>query len=115
MSGNESEVPSAIEKYIETVETAPQSVCLLRIGKSGQLTVDLEKPKTSPQKSPFVCQIPPRIQKLTPKSPELKKPSCTLTLGKGGIVTLKNQKVAQTILVTPTTMKQKPISKENTL
>ena len=79
------------------------------------LTVDLEKQKTSPQKSPFVCQIPPRIQKLTPKSPELKKPSCTLTLGKGGIVTLKNQKVAQTILVTPTTMKQKPISKENTL
>ena len=39
MSGNESEVPSEIEKYIEAVETtAPQSVCLLRMDKSGQLT-----------------------------------------------------------------------------
>ena len=35
---NESEVPSEIEKYIEAVETAPQSVCLLRMDKSGQLT-----------------------------------------------------------------------------
>jgi hypothetical protein len=112
MSGNESEVPSAIEKDIEAVETAPQAVCLLRMDKSGQLTMNLEKPKTSPQKSPFVCQIPPRIQKVTPKSPELKKPSCTLTLGKGGIVTLKNQRVAQTILVTPTAVKQKAISPE---
>ena len=39
MSGNESKVPSEIEKYIEAVETtAPQSVCLLRMNKSGQLT-----------------------------------------------------------------------------
>ena len=39
MSENESEVPSEIEKYIEAVETtAPQSVCLLRMNKSGQLT-----------------------------------------------------------------------------
>ena len=39
MSGNESEVPSEIEKYIEAVETdPPQSVCLLRMDKSGQLT-----------------------------------------------------------------------------
>ena len=35
-----------------------------------------------------------------------------LTLGIGGIVTMKNQRVAQTILVTPTAVKQKPISPE---